>query len=61
MEALRDKICKDQSIKKVIDLRRSVGNYFKQTKIIDNKELEIEKRVNNIEDEMIKAFAELKN
>ena len=61
VEILRDKICKDESIKKVIGLRRSVGNYFKENKIFDNKELEIEKKVNDIEDEMIKAFSEFKN
>ena len=61
VEILRDKICKDESIKKVIGLRRSVGNYFKENKVFDNKELEIEKKVNDIEDEMIKAFSEFKN
>jgi hypothetical protein len=60
MENLRDKICKDDSIKKVIYFRKNMGNFFDDIQGINNKESEIEKKVNDIEDQMIKAFSELK-
>jgi hypothetical protein len=60
MESLRDKICKDDSIKKVIYFRKNMGNFFDDIQGINNKESEIEKKVNDIEDQMIKAFSELK-
>lgn len=62
MENLREVICKDDSIKKVIYFRKNAGNFFEEDKgKLNEKESEIEKKVNDIEDQMIKAFSELKD
>ena len=60
MENLREMICKDDSIKKVIYFRKNMGNFFDEIQGINNKESEIEKKVDDIEDQMIKAFSEMK-
>ena len=60
MEKLRDKICKDISIKKVIYFRKSMGHSNDEIEQINKNESEIEKKVYDIEDKMIKAFSELK-
>ena len=61
VEKLRDMIHKDDSIKKVISFRKNMVTFFKDFQHIHNKEHEIEKKVNDIEDQMIKFFSELKN
>ena len=60
MENLREMICKDDSIKKVIYFRKNMGNFFDEIQGINDKESEIEKKVDDIEDQMIKAFSEMK-
>lgn len=59
MESLRILICKDDSIKKVIDYRKNMGHIIDNGN--NNKESEIEKKMNEVEDQMIKAFSEFKN
>ena len=62
MESLREKFKKDNSIKKVIYFRQSVSNIYngKKKTNIEN-EPEIEKKIYDIEDQMINAFTEKKN
>ena len=62
MESLREKFKKDNSIKKVIYFRQSVSNIYngKNKTNIEN-EPEIEKKIYDIEDQMINAFTEKKN
>ena len=61
MESLREKILKDDSIKKVIYFRKDLGNIFNGKGIINKKDIDIDKKVNEVEDQMIKVFSELKN
>ena len=61
MENLREKICKDKSIKRVIEFRKNVGEIFDEVDNLNENQNQVEKKVNDIEDQMIKAFSSLRN
>lgn len=62
MENLREKLKRDISIKKVIHFRKSLANIYnvKNNTNIE-KEPEIDKKINDIQEHMINCFTELKN
>ena len=61
MENLREMICKDNSIKRVIEFRKNVGDTFNNVNNINSNQNLFEKKINDIEDQMIKSFSALKS
>ena len=61
MEQLREKICKDNSIKRVIYFRKNIDSSYTGDVNINEKENELEKKFHDIEDQIVQTFSTIKN
>ena len=57
IENIRNHICKDKTIKKVIDLRENLGDNESNIEQLNKNEINTKKNMNEIEDKMIKVFS----
>ena len=61
VQNIRDKVCKGKSMKKVIDLRKGLGDNQENLDEITKNELWAVKNMNEMEDKMIKVFSGFKS
>ena len=61
VENIRDLICKGKTIKKVIDLRKNMGESQENIEQMNRNEVKAMKSMNEIEDKMIKVYSGFKS
>lgn len=61
VEQLREKICKDNSIKRLIYFRKNIDSTYTGDININKKENELAKKFHKIEDQIVQTFSTIKN
>lgn len=56
-ESIRDKVCKGKTMKKMIELRKNLGDNHSTIEQMNRNEIMTTKNMNDIEDKMIKVFS----
>ena len=60
-EKTREKICTSEFLKNNMQLRKQIGNVESKVEEINDNDIKVMNKMNNIEDKMIKLFCDINN